>query len=84
MPEQERLYRQRVEGSQATMVLQVLEEFFNDTERSIMARSVLSDSPQQAYQIACELKAMRALIGEMKARISIGDRALEEIIKMEG
>ena len=84
MAEQERLYRQRVEGSQATMVLQVLEEFFNDKERSIMARIALSDSPQQAYQIACELKAMRGLIGEMKARIAIGDKALEEIIKMEG
>lgn len=79
----ELLYRQTVEGDQATTALAVLGQWCDERERQIMSRIVMADTPAKAWETACELKAMRNFVAEMRNKVIIGTKAAEDLISTE-
>lgn len=79
----ERLYRQSLAGDRARVVLEELEGFLCKREELILARLAASDTPDAAFEVACEYRAITKLVGEARAAVSIGDAAARTLLTEE-
>lgn len=78
-----RLYSQSIAADRARIVLEELEGYKGNRERVILAKMALANSPQEAYTLACEWKAVSGFVNELKSRIAVGRSAAEELMMME-
>lgn len=79
--EKERLYRQVLSGDRARLILEELELYRLDKGAAISARLATARTPDEAYAVACEHKALVGLLNELKARITVGQQATDKIIE---
>ena len=77
--ERERQYRQSLAGDRARVALEELEGFLCKREESILARLAAAGTPDAAFEVACEYKALVKFVGEAQAAVGIGNAAAKKI-----
>jgi hypothetical protein len=63
------------------VVLEDLSEFFEGKRASLIAKLAVSKTPDEAFEVSCEYRALMALIREAEAAASVGRMAAEELMK---
>ena len=61
--------------------MQELEGFLCKQEESILARLAAAETPDAAFALACEYRAIAKFVGEARAAVSIGDAAARTLLK---
>jgi hypothetical protein len=78
--ERERLYQQAQSGGRKQVVLEELDKFLESRQKALAGAMVNAKTPDEAYMVSCQCRALASFIGEAKAAISIGEKATQELL----
>jgi hypothetical protein len=63
------------------VVLEELEAFLKSRNETLAGAMMNAKTPDDAYMLTCQYRAVASFTGEAKAAIAIGDRATKEILE---
>jgi hypothetical protein len=80
----ERLRRLTLEGSRASAALSEIGDFFEKKKEAVMSELINAATPEEAYAVACEARALRSLETSLKNAVLMGETAGKKIMNEEG
>jgi hypothetical protein len=63
------------------VVLEELERFSGQKKEQLIARLAAAKTPDDAFEVSCEFRALVSLVCEAKAAVAVGDAAARELMK---
>ena len=79
--ERERLYRQSLAGDRARICLEEAARFLDARERAVMAALLAADTPEKAYSVACEYRALTGFVKMLEADAAVGTAAAQKLLE---
>jgi ethanolamine utilization protein EutP (predicted NTPase) len=61
------------------VVLEELEKFNDRKKDQLMAKLMVAKTPDEAFEVSCEYRALTALVCEAKATMAVGAAAAKEL-----
>ena len=74
------LYRQSLAGCRARMMLDDLGEYQKKEEQGVLARLAAAGTPEAAFLVACEWRALNKLMSSLRAEAAVGEAAGKELL----
>ena len=68
-------------GDRARVCLEEAARFFEERERAIGAALLAADSPEKAYAVACEFRALTGFVKMLEADVAVGTAAAEKLME---
>jgi hypothetical protein len=72
-----------LEGERAHSALDELNEYFKKRESLMLAALKREQTPETAFVLACQYKAMHDFVSAMRAEVAIGREAARDLIEEE-
>ncbi|GHV45869.1 hypothetical protein FACS1894204_06230 [Synergistales bacterium] len=81
--QEEALYRLQAQGERARVVLEALEQWFNDKQKNLVSALYDAKNPEEAFLLSCQYRVLCDLMGEMRAAVTFGKNAAKEFKENE-
>ena len=79
----EALYRRSLAGDRARMMLDDLSEYQKKEEQGVLARLAAAGTPEAAFLVACEWRALNKLMSSLRAEAAVGEDAGRQLLEGE-
>ena len=79
----ERLYRLAQEGREAQLALGLLEQCHCRQKGVLLGRLLDATTPDRAFEVACEYRALIRMLREAEASVSLGAAATKKLMEGE-